>query len=261
MTYRLFENNTASNVGTGGVGIFKSKNASDLEFKKLNAGSSKISVTDDTGNDEVDIDVVEANLTLDSVGGTLGISKGGSGQTTKTDAFDALAPTTTKGDVIVHNGTDNVRVAVGSDDEVLIADSGEASGVKWAAISSVFGSHYQYVKVVSGTWTTSTSYTQKATMTTGSLPSGNYRIGWSYEWNQESKDRQFKARIQVNNSTTVMEVITESKEVSGMKQRGSGFEILESFSGVATIDLDYATSDDDDASYISDVVMEIYRVS
>lgn len=56
------EANTASNVGTAGVGVFKQKAGVDLEFKKLNAGSNKVSITDDTGNSEVDIDVVPANI-------------------------------------------------------------------------------------------------------------------------------------------------------------------------------------------------------
>lgn len=51
------EANTASNVGTAGVGVFKQKSIYDLEFKKINAGSAKVTITDDTGNDEVDIDV------------------------------------------------------------------------------------------------------------------------------------------------------------------------------------------------------------
>jgi hypothetical protein len=42
---------------------------------------------------------------------TIGISKGGTGQTTATAAFDALAPTTTLGDLVYHDGTDNVRLA------------------------------------------------------------------------------------------------------------------------------------------------------
>jgi hypothetical protein len=68
--------------------------------------------------------------------GALPIANGGTGQTAKTPAFDALAPTTTKGDLIVHNGTDNVRVAVGgTNGHVLTVDSAEASGVKWAAAS------------------------------------------------------------------------------------------------------------------------------
>ncbi|HEX4662468.1 MAG TPA: hypothetical protein VH144_02545, partial [Candidatus Saccharimonadales bacterium] len=56
------EANTASNVGVGGVGVFKQKSGVDLQFKNVNAGSSKISITDDTTNSEVDVDVVEANL-------------------------------------------------------------------------------------------------------------------------------------------------------------------------------------------------------
>lgn len=63
------ESNTASNVGTAGVGIWKQKTGVDLEFKKINAGSSKITITDDTGNDEVDIDVAQANLDHGSIGG------------------------------------------------------------------------------------------------------------------------------------------------------------------------------------------------
>jgi len=65
---------------------------------------------------------------------TLPIANGGTGQTTAVAAFDALAPTTTKGDLIVHNGTDNIRVAVGATNgHVLTVDSATASGVKWAA--------------------------------------------------------------------------------------------------------------------------------
>ena len=50
------ETNTASNVGTAGVGIFDGKVGEDLQFKKINAGSAKITITDDTSNNEVDID-------------------------------------------------------------------------------------------------------------------------------------------------------------------------------------------------------------
>jgi hypothetical protein len=45
-----------------------------------------------------------------------------------------LAPTTTKGDLVVHNGTDNIRLPVGADNQALVADSTQASGVKWASV-------------------------------------------------------------------------------------------------------------------------------
>ena len=51
------EVNTVSNVGTAGVGVFKQKTGVDFEFKKINAGTSKITITDDTGNSEVDINI------------------------------------------------------------------------------------------------------------------------------------------------------------------------------------------------------------
>ena len=73
------------------------------------------------------------------VSGTLPIGSGGTGQTTQTAAFDALSPTTTKGDLIVSDGTDNVRLAVGTNTYVLTADSTTATGVKWAAASSASG--------------------------------------------------------------------------------------------------------------------------
>lgn len=69
-------------------------------------------------------------------GTTIAIANGGTGQTSKTPAFDALAPTTTKGDLIVYDGTDNVRQAVGTDGQALLADSGQTTGVRWGAVLS-----------------------------------------------------------------------------------------------------------------------------
>jgi hypothetical protein len=46
---------------------------------------------------------------------------------------DQIAPLTTKGDLLVNDGTSNVRLPVGTNNHVLTADSTQASGVKWAA--------------------------------------------------------------------------------------------------------------------------------
>ncbi len=45
---------------------------------------------------------------------------------------DIAGLTLVKGDVLVYNGTDIIKVGVGTNDQVLTADSAEASGVKWA---------------------------------------------------------------------------------------------------------------------------------
>jgi hypothetical protein len=104
--------------------------------RTITAASTKVAVVNGDGvSGNPSIDVTEANLTLGNLGGTLPISKGGSGQTTKTEAFDALAPTSAKGDLVVSNGSDNISLPVGSNTFVLTADSAEASGMKWAAAS------------------------------------------------------------------------------------------------------------------------------
>lgn len=104
--------------------------------------------TDTTNFNEVlsgtDTDVQTALDTIDAHGhafskisGTVPILQGGTGQTTQTAAFDALAPSTTKGDLIVHNGTNNIRVPVsGNDGYVWTEDSTSAAGGKWAAVPS-----------------------------------------------------------------------------------------------------------------------------
>lgn len=47
--------------------------------------------------------------------------------------------TTTKGDVLTHNGSDPIRLAVGSNGKVLTAASGETTGNAWAYASSFLG--------------------------------------------------------------------------------------------------------------------------
>lgn len=44
-----------------------------------------------------------------------------------------LLPLTTLGDLYTHDGDTPVRLPVGADDEVLIADSTEPTGLRWAA--------------------------------------------------------------------------------------------------------------------------------
>ena len=75
-----------------------------------------------------------------TLGGTLAIGNGGTGQTTATAAFDALAPTTTTGDIIYHNGTDNVRLGVGSTGQVLTVAAGVPS---WAAAGGGGSTYYK----------------------------------------------------------------------------------------------------------------------
>ena len=83
----------------------------------------------------------------------LPIGSGGTGQTTQTSAFDALAPTTTIGDMIYYNGTDNIRLAMGTTGQVLQANTGAAPS--WGTISSMVYPGAGIAVSTGSAWTTS----------------------------------------------------------------------------------------------------------
>lgn len=101
--------------------------------------------------------------TASNVTGVVAIANGGTGQTTKIAAFDALSPASTKGDLIAFDGTDNVRLPVGADGLVLQADSTQTTGLKWAATAT------NTLAVSNDTTTASNLYPTFAAATTGSI--------------------------------------------------------------------------------------------
>jgi len=62
------EANTASNVGSAGVGIFDAKVGVDLQFRKANPKSNKVLITLDTPNKKVDFDIDPSKVNLDDLG-------------------------------------------------------------------------------------------------------------------------------------------------------------------------------------------------
>lgn len=87
------------------------------------------------------------------VSGQLPIANGGTGQATQTAGFNALSPATTKGDLILHDGTNSVRLAVGvTNGHVLTVDSTAATGVKWAAASGGGGTSITNVWIPAAQW-------------------------------------------------------------------------------------------------------------
>lgn len=96
------EVNTASNVGTGGVGLFDAKVSTDLQFRNINAGSAAITVTLDGANKEVDIDVDPAQIDVANLGGMGSLSN------------DTFVGTSSTGDIESINGWNRDTVSGGS---------------------------------------------------------------------------------------------------------------------------------------------------
>lgn len=86
--------------------------------------ASKIPIADGSG-------LLDGWVTYNPGGTDVAIADGGTGAGTATAGFDALSPLSTKGDILAYSTT-NVRVPVGTNDQVLTADSTKTAGVKWA---------------------------------------------------------------------------------------------------------------------------------
>jgi len=84
------------------------------------------------------VKVASSVVSASGLTGTVAIANGGTGQTTATAAFDALAPTTTAGDTMYYNGTDVVRLPKGTAGQALVMNSG-ATAPEWGAVPVTTG--------------------------------------------------------------------------------------------------------------------------
>jgi hypothetical protein len=164
----------ASNVGTGGVGLYDGITGTTLNFKNINAGSSKVTITDDTGTNEVDIDVVPANIDHDAllnfvanehidwtstssnfstsgtvatgtitVTGNISVTGTVDGRDvatdgTKLDGIEALADVTDIGNVTSSiSGATLTAITVAADDKILVQDTSNSNAFRTVTTQAV----------------------------------------------------------------------------------------------------------------------------
>ncbi len=83
-------------------------------------------------------------------GGTdVAVADGGTGQSTATAGFNALSPTTTRGDLITRDASNNVRLAIGAADTVLKTNGTDPSWAKIVAANVTDGT-LTHAKLASG---------------------------------------------------------------------------------------------------------------
>ena len=150
--------------------------------------------------------------TAANVTGVVAIANGGTGQTTATAGFDALSPTTTKGDLIVRNGTNNVRLPVGTDTYALVVDSTTATGVKWASVGAS-------LTIANDTTTATNLYPTFLTATSGTaatLYTGNAKLLYKPSTGEFTAPAHISSNGITINSTTVTTSYTIASGSAGV---------------------------------------------
>ena len=115
------ETNTMANVGTAGVGVYKTKVGAEFKMKNINAGSTKVTITDDTGDDEIDIDVDPSQIASTDLSDTADIAY-------QTDLHAAVTVTdTAEIDMTLTGQNIKADIIAGSIDETKLDVSVNAS--------------------------------------------------------------------------------------------------------------------------------------
>ena len=122
---------TAANVAAGAV-LANAATAVKTALAIVRRDAAGAAALDVTGNITGNVSGTAANVT-----GVVAIANGGTGQATALAAFDALAPSSAKGDMLIHDGAGTARLAVGANGQVPIADDTQALGVRWGSPGGV----------------------------------------------------------------------------------------------------------------------------
>ncbi len=173
------------------------------------------------------------------------------------EAADAPQPDIQEDDNTIVPGANTINF----EGNVNVTDEGNDKATVTIEDPSFGVFDYDYAESENQSSTTNTSYQRKLRLITSSLPAGNYKIEWYYEWKFSNGNFEFKHRVQIDDTTTLKETETTPRSV-GDWQGCSGFKsevMLDS--GVHNIDMDYCTSKSNKTAYIRRARIEIWRVS
>ncbi len=173
------------------------------------------------------------------------------------------------GDRVFTEGSNEINLlsdstAVENADLLMIEDSSDGFAKKKVTVvdflpeSPIFGTQFQQTKDDTESSTTSTTFQQKLRMTTTSLPSGSYRIGFYLETRQSNSADAVEWQVELNDTTILATAEQEPDDPNDLFSYGG--HDYRTLSGVNTIDIDWRQQRGSTA-YIRRARLELWRVS
>jgi len=124
----------------------------------------------------------------------------------------------------------------------------------------VFGLNFQEAEEAGPISTTSKNFSEALTLITSSLPPANYKVGWCFEWNMSNSSYPFVCRVQVDDTTTLMETNIRTPDANSWNVL-SGHKCIDLTSGSHDIDVDFKSSKNGKTASIRNIRLEFWRIS
>jgi hypothetical protein len=161
-------------AGLSTTGLIARTGSGTAATRAITAGSFKVSVTDGDGvAGNPTVDVTEANLLLQNLGGTLTVAKGGTGQTTANGALNALLPTQSgnAGRYLQTDGSNTVWSAA--------AGGGGGAGINFIQTSNIEWDFEGTANLANPVgWT---RYTNSAALPPTTFAAGSPNADWTFQ--------------------------------------------------------------------------------
>lgn len=113
-------------------------------------------------------------------------------------------------------------------------------------LGGVFGNQAGFAESIPVSILSGSGWMEKVSLVTDDLMPGDFLVQWSYQWNLDSTVRDFEARVELNDTTTIWEHVQEPKDNLGNFQgtgsnqkHATNFAKILNLSGINTIDLDW----------------------
>lgn len=183
---------------------------------------------------------------------------GATGPEGPTGATGATGPTGPQGDE-GPQGIQGIQGIQGVQGDT--GDTGATGATGPQGPASIFGSEYNYSESLAESSTTSSAFQNKLTLNITSVPSGTYRLNWSYNWSHGATNSDFEGQITQDAAQVYLHKQEPKDAGTDQCHPASGFLGNLSLNGSHTFTIEYRTDDTDDVAYIREARLELWRVS